>query len=123
MPAENNHRLDIPTWPLESEAVRVALATVYERGAACSCEACPVKRLLGSNEEEAIYEEEHASNGRKEERALPTRGGSGDELFRVVGYVDAVSPDSNDSIVIEVNNRMHQVRAPELYDKLQVVTY
>ncbi len=32
MPAENNHRLDIPTWPLESEAVRVALATVYENG-------------------------------------------------------------------------------------------
>jgi len=82
-----------------------------------------VKRLLGSNDEEAIYEEEHASNGRKEERALPTRGGSGDELFRVVGYVDAVSPDANDSIVIEVKNRMHQVRAPELYDKLQVVTY
>ena len=46
--------------------------------------------------------------------ALPTRGGSGDELFRVVGYVDAVSPDSDDSIVIEVKNRMHQVRAPEL---------
>ena len=69
------------------------------------------------------YEEEHASNGRKEERALPTRGGSGDELFRVVGYVDAVSPENDDSIVIEVKNRMHQVRAPELYDKLQVVTY
>ena len=74
-------------------------------------------------DEEAIYEEEHASNGRKEERALPTRGGSGDELFRVVGYVDAVSPENDDSIVIEVKNRMHQVRAPELYDKLQVVTY
>mgnify|MGYP001449803589 CR=1 FL=1 len=105
------------------EDAYATLATVYERGAACSCEACPVKRLLGSNEEEAIYEEEHASNGRKEERALPTRGGSGDELFRVVGYVDAVSPENDDSIVIEVKNRMHQVRAPELYDKLQVVTY
>ena len=105
------------------EDAYATLATVYERGAACSCEACPVRRLLGSNEEEAIYEEEHASNGRKEERALPTRGGSGDELFRVVGYVDAVSPENDDSIVIEVKNRMHQVRAPELYDKLQVVTY
>ena len=44
-------------------------------------------------------------------------------LRGVVGYVDAVSPENDDSIVIEVKNRMHQVRAPELYDKLQVVTY
>ncbi len=112
----------LPCACVSNEAYET-LATVYERGAACSCEACPVKRLLKERHDEDIYEEEHASNGRKEERALPTRGGSGDELFRVVGYVDAVSPDSNDSIVIEVKNRMHQVRAPELYDKLQVVTY
>ena len=112
----------LPCACVSNEAYET-LALVKERGAACSCDACPAKRLLGSNDEEAIYEEEHASNGRKEERALPTRGGSSDEVFRVVGYVDAVSPDSHDSIVIEVKNRMHQVRAPELYDKLQVVTY
>jgi hypothetical protein len=105
------------------EDAYATLATVYERGAACSCDACPAKRLFEERDDEDIYEEEHASNGRKEERALPTRGGSGDELFRVVGYVDAVSPENDDSIVIEVKNRMHQVRAPELYDKLQVVCY
>ena len=32
MPTENNDRLEIPAWPLESEAVRVALAKVYESG-------------------------------------------------------------------------------------------
>ena len=112
----------LPCACVSNEAYET-LATVYERGAACSCDACPAKRLLGSNEEEAVYEEEHASNGRKEERALPTHGSSNDEVFRVVGYVDAVSPENDDSIVIEVKNRMHQVRAPELYDKLQVVTY
>ena len=112
----------LPCACVSNEAYET-LALVKERGAACSCEACPVKKLLGHHEEENIYEEEHASNGRKEERALPTRGGSNDELFRVVGYVDAVSPENDDSIVIEVKNRMHQVRAPELYDKLQVVTY
>lgn len=32
MPTENNDRLDIPTWPLESEAVREALSEVYESG-------------------------------------------------------------------------------------------
>jgi len=96
------------------------LAVVLERSATCTCDACPVRRLL-HDKEDPIYEEEHASKGRKEERALPTTRSAADELFRVVGYVDAVSPGND--IVIEVKNRMHQVRAPELYDKLQVVCY
>ena len=47
----------LPCACVSNEAYET-LATVYERGAACSCEACPVKRLLKERHDEDIYEEE-----------------------------------------------------------------